>query len=353
MDHFVVFPVNADGIFLNPKLVGKALDDAMSPPFDFGDVFIYSHGWWTTGNDAMALYGQYTIELAKTVLLLNGTINNPPRHSLGVGIHWPSTLSEDSVSLPQVFEPVSYYQMGSRANQVGANGLFASLRRALRVRQENGGNPFRLTLIGHSFGCRVVCKALQQLWQDVNKPGTPLGYKDFLATIKIRVVLLQAAFKNDEFNVGGNYESVANMPDIKILVTTSQLDLALNELFPKAETANNIAHLDFHEAIALGAGVRPLQNVPNAQAPGGGPTGKTINLYNAHNGGVPIQVPQGLAYGDIPQLGINERMLVADLTKLHAARVQNGDYSWSLFSGSHSDISSTEIYNLIAGFTFQ
>ena len=45
MDHFVVFPVNEDGIFLNPKLVGKALDDALSPPFNFSDVFIYSHGW--------------------------------------------------------------------------------------------------------------------------------------------------------------------------------------------------------------------------------------------------------------------------------------------------------------------
>jgi hypothetical protein len=49
MDHFVVFPVNDDGVFRNPKLVGKALEDAMSPPFNFSDLFIYSHGWWTNG----------------------------------------------------------------------------------------------------------------------------------------------------------------------------------------------------------------------------------------------------------------------------------------------------------------
>jgi hypothetical protein len=271
-----------------------------------------------------------------------------------MGIHWPSTLSEDNGSLPQAFEPVSYYQMGSRANQVGANGLFASIRRTLRVRQEKGeGHPFRLTLIGHSFGCRVICKALQQLSLDINNPITPPNFKEFVDNTSIRVILLQAAFKNDEFDAGGNYDKIIDIPNLKILVTTSQLDVALNELFTKAETANNIAHLDFHDAIALGAGVRPLQQVPKAQAPGGGPTPNTINLYHVHNGGIPVQICSGFACADVPTLAPNERMLVADLTKIHAARVQNGDYSWSLFSGSHSDISSTEIYNLIAGFAFQ
>ncbi len=113
MDHFVVFPVNEDGVFQNPKLVGRALEDAMSPPFNFTDVFIYSHGWWTNGNDAMAEYGQYTIEFTKAFLSMNG-VAAPPVHSLGIGIHWPSTLSEDSVSVGQALEPVSYYQMGSR-----------------------------------------------------------------------------------------------------------------------------------------------------------------------------------------------------------------------------------------------
>src|SRR5262249_40691454 len=154
---------------------------------------------------------------------------------------------------------------------------------------------------------RVVCKALQQLCQDINKPGTPPGYTDFLSKTTIRVVLLQAAFKNNEFDAGGNYDKVIDIPNLKILATTSQLDLALNELFTKAETANNIAHLNLHEAIALGAGVRPLQPVPNAQAPGGGPTANTVQQYNAHNGGVPVQVPLGFAYGDVPVIGAGER----------------------------------------------
>jgi hypothetical protein len=113
--------------------------------------------------------------------------------------------------------------------------------------------------------------------------------------------------------------------------------LAFNNGFPAAETANNIAHLQLHEAVALGAG---------------GPTQATTHAYNAYTGGIPIKLQSGFAYAGVPVLG-NERMLVADLTSLHAARIANGDYAKDGFSGSHSDISSPEIYNLIAGFAFQ
>jgi hypothetical protein len=352
MDHFVVFPVNEDGVFLNPELVGKALIDAMSPPFKFTDLFIYSHGWWTTGNDAMSEYGQYTIEFAKT-FLLTADVKNPPQHSFGIGIHWPSTLSEDSAATREAFQALSYYQMGSRANQVGANGLFATVRKALRVRQELGKAPIRLTVVGHSFGCRVVCKALQKLCQDLQNANTPPAYRTFLNATQIRLILLQAAFKNDEFDSGGNYDKVIEIPDVKILVTTSQLDLALNQWFPTAETANNIAHFELHDAVALGAGIPPIQRVADARAPGGGPTRETIQAYKAHNGGLPIQVQTGFAYADVPVLATGERMLVSDLTRVHAGRVAKGEYTKNEFSGSHSDISSPEIYNLIAGFAFQ
>jgi hypothetical protein len=220
-------------------MVGEALEDAMSPPFMFSDLFVYSHGWWTTGNDAMALYGQHTIEFAKTFLSIHG-IQNPPPHSFGVGIHWPSTLREDSASVLEKFEPISYYQMGSRANQVGANGLFATMRRVLRARQANINEPIRLTIIGHSFGCRVVCSALQMLCKDLT--SAPTEYKDFLNATQISLILLQAAFKNNEFEAGGNYDRLIEFRNLKILVTISQLDLALNKWFAIAETANNMAH---------------------------------------------------------------------------------------------------------------
>lgn len=339
MDHFVVFPVNEDGVFRNPQLVGRALEDAMSPPFNFSDLFIYSHGWWTNGNEAMAEYGQYTIEFTKAFLSMNG-VAAPPTHSLGIGIHWPSTLSEDSISVGQALEPVSYYQMGSRANQVGANGLFATLRRALRVRQEISKKPIRLTMIGHSFGCRVVCKALQFLCKDLDNAATPPAYKSFVENTQFNVILLQAAFKNDEFEAGGNYDRLIAIPKLKMLVTTSQLDSALKDFFPLAEEANNMAHfrpVDPAKVIALGAG---------------GPTRAAAGTFVAYNGGTPVQVASNFANANVPVLAPGERMLVADLTRLHQARRDSNQFPPSI-SGSHSDISSPEIYHLIAGFAFQ
>jgi hypothetical protein len=315
-------------------LVGKALEDAMSPPFNFSDLFIYSHGWWTNGNDAMAEYGQYTIEFTKAFLSMTG-VAEPPTHSLGIGIHWPSTLSEDGISVGQALEPVSYYQMGSRANQVGANGLFATLRRALSTRQGSSGAPIRLTMIGHSFGCRVVCKALQMLRKDLDNATTPQNYKAFLNAIQMRVILLQAAFKNDEFEPGGNYDRLIGIPGLKILVTTSQLDSALNKFFPFAD---NMAHFHPSIAIALGAG---------------GPTPAAAGTYVAYNGGTPVQIAPNFANANVPVLAPGERMLVADLTSLHKARVASNQFVPNQFSGSHSDISSLEIYSLIAGFAFQ
>ena len=89
----------------------------------------------------------------------------------------------------------SVAKMGSRANQVGANGLFATLRKSLSTRQETGGAPIRLTLIGHSFGCRVVCKALQFLCKDLDNAATPPDYKAFLNATQINVILSAGGFQ--------------------------------------------------------------------------------------------------------------------------------------------------------------
>jgi hypothetical protein len=345
MSHFVVFPLTEDGTFYNPALVGQALDDAMSRNFSFENVFIYSHGWSTTGNDAMAEYGQYTVGFSKNLL---GILNNNVPNSFGIGIHWPSTLSEDKVSVTSAFQALSFYQMGSRANQVGANGVFEMLRRMLRARQANGdAQPFKnLTLTGHSFGCRVVCRALQTLYQDMKKAGTLANnvYTRFVEETEIRVVLLQAAFDQNELDIGGKYDALSNFPKLKILVTISDEDTALNNAYPNAEKLSNIAHLNLNDipVSALGAGL--------SVDPKGGPTQGTATQYEA----MPVlPVHVGFKHSDVPKLE-QARMLVADLTSLHGTRHNSGAYAgWSASSGSHSDISNQEIYNLITGFILQ
>ena len=102
-----------------------------------------------------------------------------------------------------------------------------------------------------------------------------------------------------------------------------------------------MAHLhpvDPAKVIALGAG---------------GPTRAAAAAYVAYNGGTPVQVRTGFVNANVPVLAPGERMLVADLTSLHQARIASNKQFPPSASGSHSDISSPEIYNLIAGFAFQ
>src|ERR1051326_4386084 len=98
MSHFLTVPINENGIIVDDK-IDSTLSQAMNRPFNFSDVFIYSHGWWTTGTRAMDEYNRFSIEFARLVMTLAANappaLPNLPSSSLGVGIHWPSMLSED------------------------------------------------------------------------------------------------------------------------------------------------------------------------------------------------------------------------------------------------------------------
>jgi hypothetical protein len=89
-------------------------------------------------------------------------------------------------------------------------------------------NNLRINLFGHSFGCKVVCSALQEL--TVQKVAVPQN-------ISFNVVLLQAAFTTDALDTGGIYENVlpASGQRLRMLITRSDLDLALKNDFPKAQ----------------------------------------------------------------------------------------------------------------------
>jgi hypothetical protein len=352
MDHFVMFPMNENGVFWQPDLVGSTIQDALSAPFPFSDVFVYSHGWWTVANQAMVQYSQYSIEFTKILLPIIPALAAPPQNSLGIGIHWPSTLSEDVNSPVVKTQVTSYYQMGARAQQVGSTGVYAALATMFQKKFAAGVPNFRLTLIGHSFGCRVVVSALQRLVTELSKPAASIGLRTFVQASTINLVLLEAAFKNTELDQGGNYDQLANLPNLRLLITTSQLDRALNYWFPIAEDLNNLVHLHAGGAVALGAGIPPVQPIANALAPGGGPTAATVHTFTGIVG-PPVVLPVGPLFNFTMVPG-GHRLMVADLTNIHQAHLAAvpPTYQWDAFGGSHSDISCPEIHNLIAGFCF-
>lgn len=184
-DHFVTIPMTGQGAYTDPN-IAQSLREAMASPFTFTDVYFYSHGWWTTAEGAMNDYSRFSLGLAAVVL---ASPEAEKVSALGVGIHWPAMISEDQNSLANIFQPLSFFNRSMMADDVGEEGGYATLRLMIEGRRAAGLPNPRLCLIGHSFGCKVVCAALQRLATDS---------ADLIAGLNIDVVLLEAAFECDE-----------------------------------------------------------------------------------------------------------------------------------------------------------
>jgi hypothetical protein len=215
--------------------------------------------------------------------------------------------------------------MGQRAELVGKNAVYSMLRLMLEARADSEMG-LRFFLLGHSFGCRVVCSALNDLQVDIAN-GTIAMPK---AEVTYRVVLLEAAFDNDYMEPGDVYAQVPEIAGVRLLMTTSQLDKALTEWYPAASKLQNLFHKD-QQKVALGAG---------------GPTAATIAAFETSAN---ISVEPGFKADRVTPL--SESLIVADLTPVHQQRVTDGVYNGGL-SGSHSDIYFEEVYQMVMGFLF-
>ena len=324
MSHFITVPINANGIVYDSDMdavIGQAMAVV---PFDFTDIFIYSHGWGNNAAVALDEYNRFSIDLAMRILtfakLSPGPLTRPPGETLGIGIHWPSEITEDAGSVLNNLELLTFYTMEHRADAVGRNAVYVMLRLILSARRI-AEPPVRISLIGHSFGCKVVLSALDELQADIANgtiqlhPGTTF-----------QAVLLEAATDNDNLESGDIYGRVQLLP-IRLLASTSQLDLALTKWFP---LAGKLANLLKNAPAALGAA---------------GPTGATMTQY----GGTTFTVAPGFVASSVPNTA---RLTVADLTPVHQARATAGTFSGG-FAGSHSDINFEEIYQMVCGFFFR
>jgi hypothetical protein len=314
MSHHFIVPTNEHGLLLD-HTINTDLQVAMDPLFNFADVFIYSHGWWTDAVRAMEGYNRFTIEFSRYFRAL-GALQALP--TLNLGVHWPSTLTEDQLSLLNYVQALSFYTMEKRADAIGENAVYALLQFVLAGQQ--AGAPLRVHLLGHSFGCKVVCKALQRLIDNSAASPIPAG-------VTFDVVLLEAAFDNDQLESGQDYgDLLSGLPGMRVLITRSDEDSALKELYPRA---HRLAHLLGQVKPALGAD---------------GPTAATAAQAG---GAVAVQVGPGFDHTTAGQL--STRLTVADLTPLHQANPGGAEG----LSGHHSDIFYPEIYGLLVAFYFR
>jgi hypothetical protein len=320
MSHFLTFVTNANGVVVDPQMPSE-IDTMMNAIFAFNDVNLYSHGWWSDATATLNSYNLFSVGFANFVrsAIANNIALAAPTTALNIGIHWPSMLSEGS-SIANLLEAASFFTMEKRADDVGETGVYALLVTMLNQRQ-TGTNFFKINMIGHSFGCKVVCSALQRLAK--NAPD-PTGIK--LDKIQFNIVLLQAAFDSNDLESNQLYCDIATLPNVRILITKSSLDDALGKAFP-------VAHgLEFFNRsvtkLAMGAV---------------GPSAATVDLYGGLN---QPMVNAGDDFTKSPPF--DKRLVLADLTPLHQA---NATYQGGV-AGHHTDIYHSEIYSLIAKFLY-
>ncbi len=325
----IIVPSDENGLILDPA-VNNIISQAVNvQPFGFEDVIVFSHGWSTNADSAMDDYAIFSIGLARTMLLAGtatpGILPSPPRSSLDIGIHWPSEITEDSSSPLTALQLFTFYKMEHRADAVGKNLVYSVLRIALQARQTSG--PVRFLLLGHSFGCKVICSALQDLAIDIldNSLTVPDGST-------WRVVLLEPATDYDNLEPNDIYGSLREIASLRLLITTSQEDRALSQWYLDAARIANLFHAQ-DPTPALGAV---------------GPSKDTVAAF----GGVDaIAVNTDFT---IPMItATTHQLVIADLTPVHQARLAcvPPSYAGGL-SGSHSDIYFEQIYNLVGGFLF-
>ncbi len=318
------FPVRISehGMLLNPD-VASTLKDVVSGTSTVTDLFIYSHGWWTNEVQAMEEAKHFSVEFTKRLFEFAG--QSPlalrlPASSVAIGIHWPAMLSDCPHAFANYLELATFFPMERRADIVGENGVSLLAELIYQIRKDIGGE-LRVHLVGHSFGCRVVCSALRIALRAIAQE-----FGKIPRSVSLNVVLLQAAFDHEELEHERRY-GVLCTPDLRLrlLATRSDEDRVLR-LYPDAE---RLIHLLSKSHIALGAV---------------GPSPRTVDDFGGKDD---VVVKSGFTYADVASK--SARLIVADLTPLHRECPERRNP----VCGHHMDVFSDEICHLLAGFLFR
>ena len=211
--------------------------------------------------------------------------------------NWPAPRPEEQDCIGPFSQTTSFTTLQQRADSVGRHAGYSLLR--LMIERQKDAQPHRFNLIGHGFGCRVLCSALQALAEDD-------GLLARLAGNEFNVALLQPVIDSDALVPGQPYGKVQqSIPKLRMLITTSAHDLALGKW------------------DAMGAK---------------GPTGSLV---------APIDQRFDVTGTEVPTF--TQRLGVANLTPLHLSTSNDRDATDGC-SGRHSDINRPQIYDLLARF---
>jgi len=167
------------------------------------DLIVFNHGWNKSAESAEFDYQRFICRLHNE---LTHYIGDTKRRGglLIVGVFWPSTIT-NRPSEPFLLKPLSYYKIRSRADSIAKDALssfLSDLGRSILTRSgiARKGTDIapRIHLLGHSFGARMIMRALEELNERDGITGSLLV--DFLTIAEyLNVVLLNAATPKERF----------------------------------------------------------------------------------------------------------------------------------------------------------
>ena len=321
MSHYITLPIDPNGVIDPDELIEDIIQRSMSAAFGTTNVFIYSHGWWTDANSALKQYNIATTDFIYLIRQLGLPVQNLTMYPFLIGVHWPSAVEDAPEGIAKLLDPLTFYTMEKRADDIGEEGVYAVLR--LIMKYSPAGTNVRITMFGHSFGCKVVCAALQKL--AANNIAIPVN-------VSFAIVLLQAAFSTTRLDKGELYGDVVPVLGnrLRVLISRSDVDNALRNAYPLAQMID-IFSRDKEATTALGFT---------------GPSAATLQSFQN-----PLQLD--VKWGDrfLGRVGIARPtdLLVANLTPLQTD--PRNTYHGGL-AGHHSDIFRDEIYSLMGWFMF-
>lgn len=234
----IIVPVEDTSGGLSKIAADEKIDDVISKTLDATfvdpkvknlDVFIYSHGWWTSTETALK---QYNISISNLISALSKSGTRPPdAASFAIGVVWRSSISQEVLNkwnpLPNLAQLLRFQTDREKADLVGES-VYQIIHKIVDAKRPSGEHKITLHLIGHSFGCRVIASALQKLAErDQELAKRQLD--------EINVVLLQAAFSTAALDKEALYGSILGKLSPRLLITTSTEDFALRLAFPVAQ----------------------------------------------------------------------------------------------------------------------
>lgn len=202
---FKAIEFGKDGTHKYPDQFEKIQDRLQGGEAPITDLIVFTHGWNKSPESAEVDYQRFICRLHNELDLVIGESKRRDG-LLIIGVFWPSTITNRAEE-PYLLKPISYYNIRSRADSIAEkslSALFNDIGESIRARSgiARAGDSIspRIHLIGHSFGGRMVIRALETLNND--KSTSDLGQLvPFLTSAELmNVVLLNAAMPEERFD---------------------------------------------------------------------------------------------------------------------------------------------------------